>query len=331
MGIATIRRCPPPRATFAAVLCWALLAGSAWAGLDQAGQCVGDADGDGKVTADELVSAVNNSLDDCGFVPVTLNFRAQVGEEPFACGQIYENVGTSHSRWLPADFRFYVSGVRLIKADRTEVPVHLKRDDWQDDDTALLDFENHTQPCNNGTVETNTSIRGLAPAGEYTGVRFILGVPFAKNHRNPDSPEVVSPLNLDSMSWGWQLGYKFMRVDSFVVLDGPSFDEFRIHLGSTGCRYGRPLEVAGCVWPNRADVILTDFDAATDVIVADLAAVLADSDLTSNVPQTAPGCMSDQPDTDCVPVFRSLGLDFGDGFATPATQKFFRLAPAAQP
>src|SRR5258706_15768085 len=49
------------RASLAALLGSALVVGSAGAGLDQAGQCVGDANGDGKVTADELVSAVNNS------------------------------------------------------------------------------------------------------------------------------------------------------------------------------------------------------------------------------------------------------------------------------
>ncbi len=31
------------------------------------------------------------------------------------------------------------------------------------------------------------------------------------------------------MFWSWQLGYKFLRVDT-------ADDEFRIHLGSTGCQ-----------------------------------------------------------------------------------------------
>ena len=296
--------------------------------LDAAGQCVGDANGDGQVTAEELVTSVNNSLGGCGFVPVTLNFRAQVGELPFACGQTYDNVGTSMSRWLPADLRFYVHGVRLLKADRTEVPLRLVQDIWQDDDTVLLDFEDKTQPCNNGTPETNTNIRGIVPAGDYTGVRFNLGVPFDKNHRDISDPNTHSPLNLSSMYWGWQGGYKFLRIDSFIILE-QDFAEFAVHVGSTGCRYGRPLEVAGCKWANRADVLLADFDAANDVIVADLAALLADSDLTSNVPDTQPGCLSDRGDTDCVPVFNNLGISFDDGFPTPATQKFFRVVPAA--
>jgi uncharacterized repeat protein (TIGR04052 family) len=143
-------------------------------------------------------------------------------------------------------------------------------------------------------------------------VRFTLGVPFERNH--VDATSAPSPLNLTAMFWGWRGGYKFLRVDSFAILEG-EFAEFRIHLGSTGCRYARPLEVAGCVW------------AASDVIVADLGAVLAESDLTANVPGTAPGCMSDQGDTDCEPVFRNLGIDFADGFPTATAQKLFRVAP----
>jgi uncharacterized repeat protein (TIGR04052 family) len=289
--------------------------------------CPGDLDGDGQVTADEVVTAVGKSLEGCDLLEVNLRFRAQVGDEPFACGQTYDGVGTSNSTWLPADLRFYIHGLRLVRADRSEVPVRLTQDGpWQNGDTALLDFEDRTPPCNNGTSVVNDIVRGLAPPGEYTGVRFVLGVPFDENHQ--DASAAASPLNQTSMFWGWRGGYKFLRVDSFVVLDG-EFPEFRIHLGSTGCRYGRPLEVAGCVWPNRADVLLNDFDLERDVVVADLAAVLADSDLLSNVPETAPGCMSDFGDTDCEPVFRNLGIDFDDGYPTPNTQRFFRVEAAA--
>jgi uncharacterized repeat protein (TIGR04052 family) len=207
-------------------------------------QCVGDADGDGQVTVDETVQAVRNGLESCGLVPVTLRFRAQVGARPFACGETYDDVGVSHSRWLPADMRFYVHDVRLVRPDRSEVRVELERDDWQYDGTALLDFENGERPCNNGTPETNTTIRGRAPAGTYTGVHFVLGVPFAQNHADPDDIEASpSPLNIQSMSWGWQLGHKFMRVDSFAIME-TEFPEFRIHLG--------PAAATGGLWRSRA-------------------------------------------------------------------------------
>lgn len=300
---------------------------AAWGLPVEETQCVGDADGDGRVTADEVVQTVDNGLHGCGLVPVELRFRGQVGDRPFACGEVYDDVGASRSRWLPADLRFYVHDVRLVRADGSEVRVALEQNPWQSRDLALLDFENREPPCNSGTVQTNAVVRGAVAAGEYVGVRFTLGVPFDRNH-SEDCSSAPSPLSLCAMHWGWQGGYKFLRVDSFALVGESDFEEFRIHLGSTGCRYGREREVAGCVWPNRADVLLEDFDAARDVIVADLAAVLADSNLLTNVAGTAPGCMSDRGDTDCEPVFARFGIEFDDGYPTPLTQAFFRVEPA---
>lgn len=315
------------RALLAALLSAFLLAAATPAASTEAPLCPGDLDGDGRVTADEIVTAVGKSLEGCGLLDVALRFRAQVGDRPFACGESYTGVGVSNSTWLPADLRFYIHALRLVRADRSEVPVQLVQDGlWQHGETALLDFEDRTPPCNNGTSATNDTVRGVAPPGEYTGVRFTLGVPFDKNHE--DASAAPSPLNLSSMFWSWRGGYKFLRVDSFVLLDN-EFPDFRIHLGSTGCRYGRHLEVAGCIWPNRADVLLADFDLERDVVVADLAALLADSDLLANVPETPPGCMTDPGDTDCVPIFRNFGIDFYDGYPTPSTQRFFRVEPAS--
>jgi uncharacterized repeat protein (TIGR04052 family) len=119
--------------------------------------------------------------------------------------------------------------------------------------------------------------------------------------------------------WSWQDGYKFMRIDT-------AFDNFRLHLGSTGCVYGpTPGIVASCARPNRAEVELDGFNPATNVIAADLGAALADSDLNANQPDTPPGCMSDPDDRDCDPILRNLGLHFSDGTPSPATQKFFRV------
>src|SRR5690348_11527357 len=86
--------------TLLAVLGLALgLATWAWAqddGFDANGQCVGDQSGDGQVTVDELIVAVNNLLNGCQFVPVTLQFRGMVGDQPFVCGNVYHGIGTTN-------------------------------------------------------------------------------------------------------------------------------------------------------------------------------------------------------------------------------------------
>lgn len=73
--------------------------------------------------------------------PVQIRFAAVVGDAAAACGAKYDGVGSSRSTISIADFRFYLSRLRLVNADGSEAPVALTQDGlWQVDDVALLDF-----------------------------------------------------------------------------------------------------------------------------------------------------------------------------------------------
>lgn len=290
-------------------------------GLDENGQCVGDADANHAVAINELILAVNNALGGCPRLPVTINFRGVVGDKAFACGQAYGGIGTGASQFIPADFRFYVSNVILTTLAGDDVPVELDQDGvWQYQNVALLDFETGPDAgCNEGNSATNTSLRGTVPAGVYTGIKFDVGLPFALNHSNAST--APSPLNFTALFWSWNQGYKFLRVDT-------ADDKFRAHIGSTGCDGGSPSRPpTSCTRPNVGNIVLSGFDPAKDVIEADLAALLSDNNIDVNQANTAPGCQADPDDQDCAPVFRNLGLNFADGSPSPATQKFFRVAP----
>lgn len=289
-------------------------------GLDVNGQCVGDANGDHTVAINENILAINNALGGCPELPVTLQFKGVVGDQPFACGTAYSGIGTGNSQFIPADFRLYVSNVRLLSASGEEVPVALEQDNvWQYQNVAMLDFEDGSGPCGNGNQALNTSVRGTVPAGVYTGARFDLGLPFDLDHGNAST--APSPLNFTAMFWSWQYGYKFLRVDT-------ADDKFRVHLGSIGCDAPSPSRPpTSCTNPNVATVTLNNFNPQHDIVLADLAALLAGNNIDSNQPETAPGCQSDAGDSDCVPVFANLGLDFATG-APLATQSFFRAGAA---
>lgn len=143
---------------------------------------------------------------------IAINFAAYVGEEEFVCGKSYQGVGTEESTITPTDFRFYVSNVALIDQEGNAVPLKLEQDGkWQYQNTALLDFEDGTSACDNGTTEINTTVVGKIPQGDYQSLQFTLGVPQNLNHE--DAAIAPSPLNLTSMWWNWQGGYKFLRVD----------------------------------------------------------------------------------------------------------------------
>jgi uncharacterized repeat protein (TIGR04052 family) len=269
--------------------------------------------------------------------PVTIRFAAKVGTQPLACGSTYR-LGNPSVELTLEDFRFYVSDVALLDAVGKTVPLTLEQDGkWQYQTVALLDFENKTGACRNGTAEMRNYIVGTVPNGNYTGLKFSLGVPFALNHA--DSTLAPSPLNLTGLWWNWQLGYKFARLDLQNPGTKPSQSHspkqhsnpaastsggFPIHLGSTGCQVQPPAQQpTNCTNPNRASITFSTFNSVQNTIIGDLAQLVANTNLSQNQAKTAPGCMSEPEDQDCLGIMTRLGLSFGGNPAT--TQTFFQV------
>ena len=284
---------------------------------------------------------------------VAIDFEAWVGDREFVCGESYEGIGTSEATVTPTDFRFYVSDVALIDEDGNAIPLELEQDGkWQYQNVALLDFEDGTNGCDNGTAEINTTVVGTVPEGDYQSLQFTMGVPEDLNHE--DAAIAPSPLNLSSMWWNWQGGYKFLRIDLETdeaiansqmnhsntdrANEQPSIFEseendpqdthngsnvgqdtaehnsnaYLIHIGSTGCGDSAQSNLFNCANPNRVDVTLEDFNPENNVVIADLAELLAQSDLTTNEANTGAGCMSSPEDSDCMPILQNLSLSSSD-------------------
>jgi uncharacterized repeat protein (TIGR04052 family) len=222
------------------------------------------------------------------------------------------------SPWTPLDFRFYVHDVQLVPMAGEPVSVALDQDGtWQHRNVALLDFENASGTCANGTSLTNAVIRGRvdAPAGtRWAGLRLKLGVPQALNHQNPAT--APSPLNLSTLFWAWQSGYKFARIDG-----RSGSNAVNIHIGSAGCTGSPTMGTVNCTEPNRPEVVLTGFDPAQNVVVADLARLLATTDVSRDQ-GGAPGCMGSASDPECRTIFPAFGIPVG---GAPAAQTFLRV------
>jgi uncharacterized repeat protein (TIGR04052 family) len=267
---------------------------------------------------------------------IELKFSAQVNGQPFSCGQSYTDIGTTKSTITPSDFRFFVSEVELLDAQGRATPLVLTQDKtWQVENVALLDFENGTGPCRNGTVATNTSVRGTVPSGKYTGIRFTLGVPFNLNHVDPTT--APAPLSSTAMFWTWQGGYKFLKVDMASAGStaghgtgqggghgGGEASGFSVHLGSTMCASpSKTASPTACANPNRLTVSFAQFDPSKQTVIADIGAVLTGANVDVNAPGTSPGCMSFLKDADCPPVMAALGLPYESHAAGP--QRFFSV------
>lgn len=267
----------------------------------------------------EATPMVDMSMMDTG--DKVIRFAARVGDKDFACGMTYDGLGADKSSVQVSDFRFYVSNIRLIDANKKEVSLELEQDSlWQYKNIALLDFEDGLAGCGEGGNDLlHTKVMGTVPPGTYTGLVFDVGVPFDLNHL--DISTAPSPLNLDAMFWAWSVGYKFIRVD-MLANGNPYF----VHLGSTGCNAASDTEAptAPCSNPNRMTVRFDTFDSQKNFVVADLAELVKGVTLSTSEPRP-PGCMSGPDDSDCKTLFPNLGLGLDTGKLLETPQQFFRM------
>jgi len=257
-----------------------------------------------------------------GVEAVEIQFAGQVGNAAFDCASTYQ-LGSASTDVTITDFRLYVHDVRLITANDEEVAVELTQDGlWQHQNLALLDFEDKTGACANGTTPKNTSVRGAVPPGDYVGLAFRVGVPASLDQLDASNANTPSPLNLTAMYWSWTTGYKFLRIDAART----GLTPFNLHLGATGCAGDPALgETRVCSRPNLPSVEFASFDAASDVVIVDYAAALATTDLSLADAGGAPGCMSGLTDPECTPIFPRLGLDLATGASDPSQQALFRI------
>ncbi|RKI00210.1 MbnP family copper-binding protein [Corallococcus sp. AB038B] len=253
---------------------------------------------------------------------VNLPVVARVGTQAFECGKTYTNVGTTGTTYEPMDFRVYVHNVRLVTRDGKDVPVTLTEDGtWQHSGVVLLDFANKDGLCTQGTAAMNAAIKGTAPQGDYTGLRFTVGVPEDVNHGDPTT--LGAPMDDTGLHWSWQSGFIFTRIEGRTQ----GLPQHVLHLGSTACApppEGQTQGTAGCANNNRPEFHLAGFDVTKTKVVMDLGTLFAGANLDVNAPGTAAGCMSSPTDTDCGALFQPLGLAFGGQAANPAAQTFIR-------
>lgn len=266
--------------------------------------------------------------------PVEIAFEARVADLPFACGQDYTGLGSDGAGGTPQDFRFYVHDVRLVTVDGDEYPVTLADDgEFQGGGVALLDFEDGTGACKNGTPERHTTLKGtVAPQPRhgghgFAGVRFKIGVPQDLNHQ--DLTTQPAPLNDTTMSWTWNLGHIFFSAWGLFGTDPYALG---VHLGSTGCTGDAMAgEIVSCTNPNRPEIALAGFDPDSSTIIVDWGAMFSgfalatpSAECEQSDGETSCACHSFGPEQLCQDLFTPLGLDWDSG-AGAGAQALFRV------
>lgn len=255
-----------------------------------------------------------------------LNFQAVYGDQTVNCTRTLSPVGTQGDTVRVNDLRFYIHDLALLTKDGHAVPVKPGPSGlWQRDGIALIDLIDRNIPCGDTAPSPNPAVSFVRPPGRFTGLRFTIGLPDEANHG--DATVAQPPLNMTSMFWTWQYGYRFFTLDVTVMRkpgDKARPHGFPVHLGSTGCESTSPTEApkSACKAPNLVTVTLPDFNPARQTVQLDIRQLLATSNVGVNQPNSAPGCMSDPDDKDCAGVFHEFGLPFGPETAPPAQSVF---------
>lgn len=170
-------------------------------------------------TAILSTSSCKKDKDDLtGTGPVTIEFDNRFGDGPLNFGTAYTNQnGEEVTLNL---FNYYVSNFVLLKEDGTEYIVpkdecyHLVRHDV----TAT-----HSLTINN------------VPAGEYTKVKFIIGVDSLKS--TSDASQRTGDLDVATngdMYWMWNSGYIFMKMEGTSPSSTAIGNIFNYHIGLYG-------------------------------------------------------------------------------------------------
>lgn len=216
------------------------------------------------------------------------------------------------------DLRLYVHGLAMRDGGDSVDVTLIDDGQWQDGRVALLDFEDGSGTCVNGSSAVNRTVRGLVPEPLEGSVdfEFAIGMPAELNHQDPLL--APPPRNLTAMHWHWRTGYKFLRAG---VETGA--DRAWMHLGSARCTRSTHGEF-DCSAANRPWVRLTDFDPRADVVVIDLARLLGPT-LGDARPWSCESGVAEQ--SACRLAFSELGLDVETGQARGPAPSVYASRP----
>ena len=124
---------------------------------------------------------------------------------------------TSGQRFTLSEFRYYISGISLIKNDGSKFPI-----------TNKYFLVSPSIP--------NYDL-GKVPTGNYKGIEFSVGIDSATNHLDPATYDASNPLAIQSppIHWAWNPGYIFVKLEGMcdtTIGNNGNLDQTLIyHLG----------------------------------------------------------------------------------------------------
>lgn len=237
---------------------------------------------------------------------VNLNFETLVAGQSVTFNDTNQTVDGKTVKFK--DFRYYISEVKLIRADGSTADVTLDNENnWQNSGVALVDFETFK------TSDIRSKVTGSVLLGNYSGIQFTVGVPDALNHL--DRTTASAPLNIGSMTWAWSSGYKHANIE-FSINNDAGYTQ--LHLGSTTCNAAPNY---GCTKKFRASIqLLGQINPSDQKIALDVDKLL--------VGYSSAGAVSCMPGTGapCNTLVQAFGLNISSGDVDSSiSQRVFSL------
>lgn len=157
---------------------------------------------------------------------VTLHFNNTFKDTPIVLGDetsTEATVNTSVEGQVHrfSELKYVISNIRLIKSDGSEIPYNIN------------DLDKGATVVNHAKPQTLNYILNNIPVGEYSQIKFGLGVRSELNTldevRFPNFYKEAGA-NDTEMMWEWGTGYRFTKIEGFY---GEDHKEMSIHTGST--------------------------------------------------------------------------------------------------
>ncbi|WP_179319545.1 MbnP family protein [Winogradskyella helgolandensis] len=157
---------------------------------------------------------------------VTLEFNNTFGNTPIVLGDATSTSATVNTSDAGQthhfeELKYVISNIRLIKADGTEIPYNVN------------DLDNGATVVNQANSETLSYVLSEIPVGDYTEIKFGLGVRSDLNTLDQVSfPNFYNNAgsNETEMHWEWGTGYRFTKLEGFYDTDNKTLS---FHSGST--------------------------------------------------------------------------------------------------
>ncbi len=143
---------------------------------------------------------------------VTINFQTEINQTPF---KPIDKFTDSENREISLELiKFYLADLVFINEKGKEIEA---------EEIALIELDI------NGTASFETKVK----AGDYTAIKFGIGVPKDLNESDPDSfSDNDHPLNvLNNTYWGMNSMYRFVMIDGRYFEGGVYQNVFSYHSG----------------------------------------------------------------------------------------------------